>query len=261
MVMTSPHSPRPAREPRARARPTGLLGVIALSMAITTACTASTGTPSPDGDAAAQPSYVLGGGCPRERDAVRNAEPRKEWSGDVDGDGVSDSISLVERPKAPKRCRTFVVVDTGDTTYSVNASVVDFHHRRGSVVVQVADLGGSPGVEIVLKQVATAIEWLYVYKVFTFHDGALRAVSLPGGWLIDDPFGLPTGAGCTPDGRIVISHASDLDPTVTRRVTQRFYELSGTRLRPVGREVGTVEADAPLSGTFPEFEKPLFGGC
>jgi len=261
MVMTSPHSPRPARGPRARALPTGLLGLIAVSMAISTACTASTGTPSSDGDADAQPSYVLGGGCPNERDAIRDAEPRKEWSGDVDGDGVSDSISIVERPRAPKQCRTFVVVDTGVTTYSVNASVVDFRHRRGSVVVKVADLGGSPGVEIVLKQVATGIEWLYVYKVLTFDDGALRTVSMPGGWLIDDPFGLPTGAGCTPDGRIVISHASDLDPTVARRVTRRFYELTGTRLRPVGREVGTVEANAPLAGTVPEFKKPLFRGC
>ncbi|HYJ68051.1 MAG TPA: hypothetical protein VEX15_10365 [Nocardioidaceae bacterium] len=182
-------------------------------------------------------------------------------SGDIDGDGQPDSVHLAEDPDAGPNCRTFVVVDTGDVTYSANLTVESLlgYHSGGSTLAQIVDLGGSSGDEIVVKQVATATEWMHFYPVYTLHAGKLQAVDGPANAY--DPYGLRTGAGCSTDGRIVMSTASDLDPNVARTVTRRFYELVATTWHRVGRDTGEVPAGQPLAAAYPEFARPFFGGC
>jgi hypothetical protein len=236
------------------------LGVGAAGLAVITGCSASSGS-APTFEESTHPAYVLSGGCDNERSAVRNGTADHTRTADVDGDGMPDTVYVVADRTAPKDCRTFVVVDTGDVTYSANATVLGYRDVAPAAVFRLTDLGGSPGVEIVTRQVAFGIESLTVHKLFTFFDGRLTSVVGPYRDVVDDPFGLPLGVGCTADGRIVISGASDLDPTVTRTVDRRFFTLVDDRLTPAGEEIGEVPGGESLAQAFPEFEHPLFSGC
>jgi hypothetical protein len=235
------------------------LAVAVAAISVGTGCMASSGADRPP-PRDSSPSYVVGGTCPKERDAVRDSDVRPLRQGDVDGDGSADLISLVYDRDGTPRCRTFLVVDTGDTTYSVNVTVRDRSRRDPSTIAELVDLGGSGGVEIVLRQQVFGIESLRQYRIFTFHDDRLRPVEGPDSRVLADPFGYPAGATCTPGG-LLVSEAVDPAPYTTWKVTRRYYELRGATLHEVRQQTGTVDIDEPIAGTFPEFEKPLFRAC
>jgi hypothetical protein len=104
-------------------------------------------------------------------------------------------------------------------------------------------------------------------QMFTFSDGRLRAVHVPDppdGSFIVEGGGLifPRGAGCTSDGRLLLSRAAQTADRKRFRVTRRTYGLAPDGLHFTALEVkqDTVPRRL-LDERFPEFVGPHWTAC
>ena len=205
--------------------------------------------------------------CPHEQAVVRRALERSHVRVDVTGDGKPDTVAAASDPGANKPCRGFVGVRVnGAGTYSTHlipaavpikgirarvAGVPHLGHRRGAEIV--VDTGGA--VDAVLAQ------------MFIFSHGRLRALHVPDqpdGSFIVEGGGLiyPRGAGCTADGRLILSQAAQTNDGKRFRVTRRTYELRRDGLGFTNQTV--KKATVPLNrlgARFPEFVGPHWTAC
>ena len=206
--------------------------------------------------------------CPHEQAVVRRALERSHLRVDVTGDGKPDTVAAASDPGAAKPCRGFVGVRVnGAGTYSLHLipAAVPIKGIRARVV-GVPHLGQRPGADIVVDTGAAADAVLA--QMFTFSGGRLHALHVP-----DQPDGsfivagggviYPRGAGCTADGRLLLSEAAQTNDGKRFRVTRRTYELGRGGLRFARRPVVT-KATVPLNrlgARFPEFVGPHWTAC
>lgn len=213
-------------------------------------------------------AFVTSGDCPREQAQVRRALDRSSaLRVDVNGDGRLDRVAVVSDPGAPKPCRAFVGVRVqGGSTYSTHliAAAVPIKGLQAEVV-GLPHLGKRRGAEIVVDTKAAVDSVLG--QMFALSRGALRAVRVPelgDGTFIIAGGGImfPYGAGCTSDGRMVLSQASQTKDGRHYRVTRRTYQVRGEPLRLVRpvRTTATVRVDQLVS-RFPEFTGPHWRAC
>jgi hypothetical protein len=205
--------------------------------------------------------------CPREQALVRRALEGSHLRVDVTGDGEPDTVAVVSAPGSAKPCRGFVGVRVnGGGTYSRHLipAAVPIKGIRARVV-GVAHLGHRPGADIVVDTGAAADAVLA--QMFTFVGGGLRAVHVPDqpdGSFIVEGGGLvyPRGAGCTADGRLVLSQAAQTSDGKRFRVTRRTYQLrrGGVRFTSPVVERATVPLNR-LGARFPEFVGPHWTAC
>ncbi len=211
--------------------------------------------------------FVTSGACPREEAVVRRALDRSHLRVDVSGDGRLDKVAVASRPDAAKPCRAFVAVRVqGGSTYSThlipNAAPIKGLRAQ---IVGLPHLGHRPGAQVVVDTKAAVDSVLA--QMFTLADGHLRTVRVPGfkdGTFIVEGGGViyPQGAGCTRDGRLVLSMAAQTEDGKRFRVTRRTYDVRGARMRfakPVV-ERATLPVDE-LVDRFPEFTGPHWKSC
>jgi hypothetical protein len=216
---------------------------------------------------AAAPSVVTSGQCEREETLVRRALDRSSLRADVDGDGRLDRVAVASDPGADEPCRGFVGVRIqGGSTYSTHlfARAVPFEGLPARVD-GLPDLGDEPGAAIVVDTRAAVDAVLG--QMFTLAGGGLQPAEVPGsedGIFIVEGGGViyPHGAGCTADGRLVLTEAAQTREGEAYRVTRRTYEAFGDRLRFGDAEVEreTVPVDE-LVTRFPEFARPHWEDC
>ena len=205
-------------------------------------------------------SVVPSGACHNEVAAVEEARPISARRADLDGDGARDAVYVVKDREAAPDCRTFVVVDTGDVTYSANVSVPDHPEATGTALFRFVQLGGSDGAEIVFSAYESGLRTVTVYRILTFAGDRLQVVTGPHSTLVDDPSAPPVGAGCVA-GRLVISTVSARGADRSRVVDRRFLTLEGAELKPRRVASRRVAPGATLDAVLPEFRRPLYGGC
>ena len=205
--------------------------------------------------------------CPREQAVVRRALARSQVRVDVTGDGNPDTVAAASDPGAGKPCRGFVGVRVnGGGTYSMHLipAAVPIKGIRARVV-GVPHLGHRAGVDIVVDTGGAADAMLA--QLFTFSGGRLHAVHVPdqpdGSFIVEGGGVIyPRGAGCTADGRLLLSQAAQTTDGKRFRVTRRTYELrrGGLRFASPTVEQATVPVNR-LGARFPEFVGPHWTAC
>jgi hypothetical protein len=205
--------------------------------------------------------------CPSHQALVRRALDRSHLRVDVTGDGRPDTVAVASDPGAAKPCRGFVGVRaTGGATYSTHLipAAVPIEGIRARIV-GTPHVGDGPGAEIVVDTGA-AVDALLA-QMFTYSGGALRAMRVPdqpdGSFIVEGGGVIyPRGAGCTADGRLVLSEAAQTSDGKRFRVVRRTYPL---RTNGVGFTRPEVErATVPvnrLGARFPEFAGPHWTAC
>jgi hypothetical protein len=205
--------------------------------------------------------------CPREQALVRRALERSHLRVDVTGDGKPDTVAAVSAPGSAKPCRGFVGVRVnGAGTYSTHLipAAVPIKGIRARVV-GVPHLGQRRGADIVVDTGGAADAVLA--QMFTFVGGRLRALRVPdqpdGSFIVEGGGVLyPRGAGCTADGRLLLSQAAQTSDGRQFQVTRRTYELrrDGVRFTSPVVEKAIVPLNR-LGARFPEFVGPHWTAC
>jgi hypothetical protein len=219
------------------------------------------GTAQHAGDRAAAPSP-----CPSEQAVVRRALDRSPLRADVTGDGKPDTVAAASDPAAAKPCRGLVAVRSDGVVYTAHLipGAVPIKGIRARVVA-VPHLGHHSGAAIVVDTGA-AVDAVLA-QLFTFSDGRLVAVKVPGerdGSFVVAGGGLmfPHAAGCTSDGRLVVSGALQTPDGHRFRVVRHSYELdqAGRRLAALPVQRATVSLSR-LDSRFPEFAGARWQAC
>src|SRR5262245_27669943 len=205
--------------------------------------------------------------CPDQQAVVAGALHRSHLQVDVSGDGKPDTVAAASDPGAAKPCRGFVAVRTfGGGVHAAHLipNAVPIRSIRARII-GVPRLGDRAGADIVVDTGAAADAVLA--QLFTFTGGRLRAVHVPGqpnGSFIVVGGGVvfPRGAGCTRDGRLIVSHAAQTADRHSFRVTRRTYPLRPDGLGFTRPDV--TRATVPMSQLgvrFPEFVGPHWRAC
>jgi hypothetical protein len=210
------------------------------------------------------PSEEHGSTCPNASTVADNPAPRRRGhlTGDVDGDGSIDRISLAVDADARPGCRAFVVVQTAEGRLIAPIQERELQVDLGFPVLEsIVGVDDRAGGEIVVRVAAGASTEFA--GLFTVADDALERVRLNGPHGNLFPSGGSVGhleaSNCGPDGGVVISTAT----TRGRRyaLERRFYFFEGTSLveNESFAERRRVSPDALAS--FPEFGAPPFSMC
>ena len=216
------------------------------------------------------------GGCPNIRRAVEElpdtygpvGEPR---TGDVDGDGAADRVSLAGDEDRPPRCRYYVVVEhTGGRAFM--APVIPFEWLPvPPTIFTIAEIDGQPGLEIVVEFGGPGHPHR-TGRVFTFFPEAdfragavLEMVLDPSGTGPDAGFPLhgefPAAVDCTAPGRIVVT-TSEFAPggdDSVYGIIRTFYRAEGNFLE-VREETFIVEVGTE-DERWPELADDSFRSC
>jgi hypothetical protein len=224
--------------------------------------------PSPSTPTSPRATTVTGSDCAGEADLVSVAFGQPgAVSADVDGDGADDAVIATVDDQASPACRAFVGVRTATgSTYSTALDPRTTTPRGAeAVVVGVPDLGADGDAEIVVDT-AFAGDGLSA-QLFSLTDGGL--VWVPTGAFEDGSFYVegggvtfPRGAGCTPQGELVLSMASLVERAETYEVTRQFYPATGDPIELGSPRVETDRVPAEtLPERFPEFGTDHWGAC
>jgi len=232
-------------------------GLIAVAAFVSSAC-------GPDRLAT---EFVTSGDCADEQSVVRQALDTSRQRVDVNGDGRLDTVAVASAPTAPSPCRAFLGVRmNGGSTYSTHLfpRAVPVPGLRAEVVA-LPRLANRPGTQIVIDTKAAVDSVLA--QMFSFTGDSLQPVDVPGsqdGTFIVTGGGViyPHGAGCTSDGRMILSRASQTSNGKAYRVNRRTYELRAEPLRLAAPELesATVAVNR-LVTRYPEFAGRHWRAC
>jgi hypothetical protein len=192
-----------------------------------------------------------------------------ELSGDIDGDGSAERVTVNGDDDKPERCRYMIVVESAD-----GQKVGDVLARlpwQGWFGVDpqplaLAQIDGRPGLEVVID-----ITPMAVYRpgaVYTMGGGELESMRLGGrryGELFPIYDEFPAGSDCIEEsGTIVVSDSNLADGGADDShwdVTRTFYQANGTLFERVDREEYVVEVGPPSQLQFPELRGKAFISC
>lgn len=249
-----------------------------LTVIVTAACSSDPGpqplepspavvTETPSGSPTPSASQTLEATCDASDPALLSGQTQGRLTGDVDGDGTDDEVSVALDPSGEPGCRSFIVVETSSGTFVAptdpDGSMAGFEPQLRALV-QADD---QPGSEIVAQVLAGASTQFIA--MFTLHDGALARVSVEPVGAFGDiadlfPYGGSVGhmeaSDCAADGRIVISAATPAGGSGERYEVQRVF------LRFEGSELIQDEVEKQVVSVFkieelPEYRSSPFGSC
>jgi hypothetical protein len=228
--------------------------------------------PAPDDQIST--GIVTGSDCANEEDAVVDAVSQTGiLEDDVDGDGESDSVFLVEDDEGEPGCKSFIVVRTAGTQYSTAADPTGTPRSMSTPTLNsLAEVNGREGVEIVINvEMGASTQFA---ALFTFSSGGIEPIELKGkgpgpfasglGDLF--PFGGSVGhldaVDCTNEGDVVMSAAIPSgDSADAYEVERRFFRVQGSKL-VLDKDRTRVEVvDAAGVDEFPEFSGSPFLSC
>ena len=190
-------------------------------------------------------------------------------SGDVDGDGWRDRVTLRESVHRPEACRRAVVVEpaVGETMASL-VEPLDWPSADPKLLL-LADIDGRPGLEPVVALSPGAV--FRPGAVFTVLDGELAHMRLNG----EDsgshpnlfPFynEFPAGVDCTDSSGEIVVTRSQFAPQGNDSVfgiTRTFYRPDRATFRPVDREDFVVDCcNEEAKQRWPETADNPFRSC
>ena len=204
--------------------------------------------------------------CAGQREAVRRALDQSQLRVDVTGDGKPDTVAVASDATAPKPCRALVAVRAHGAGYSAHLvpAAVPAKGARARIEA-VPRLGRHSGATIIVD--TDAMVDAVRAQLFTVSDGRLHAVSVPGepdGSFLVEGGGVlyPHAAGCTADGRLIVSHAAQTQHGRRFTVTRHVYELdrAGLNLNAVAVQRTTIPLRR-LGQRFPEFTRAHWQAC
>jgi hypothetical protein len=212
-----------------------------------------------------------GSDCPDEKAVVEDRSLRRPpaQTGDVDGDGAVDDVSIALDPGGTVGCQAFLVVEASSTTYV--AAIVGLDSFASTPdLPQIHSLVGidqSRGAEIVVNVARGAAT--DIVGVFAVDDGRLTRVTAPGlapGGSTANLFGYGGSVGhqdatdCAGDA-VVVSSAV-FRGVNSYRLTRRFLDPEGSVWRlQRSRTKRRVVSPATLPRAAPEFSSSPFLSC
>ena len=236
--------------------------VFLVCTALAAACSPASPEPRPP---RSSPSFSPVSGCPNEAAAVADESlaTGNPGSGDVDGDGTADSVSVRFDPEGEPGCQAFVVAESEDGLLAgaLETWRSDFG-LPAPTLSTLQEMDGDPGMEIVVNMGAGAsAQFVGIVKASA---GALEQVvpdagdNAVGEGLLG--FGGSVGhleaVDCF-DGGIVSSFAAPDGRSY--RVERRFLVFEGTRL--VEDRVEVERTPLEEIERFPEYRASPFGSC
>lgn len=217
------------------------------------AAPATTAAPVPDPD------------CPNQEAVVTDVSLRTgdPGSGDVDGDGAVESVSVYYDPQGEVGCQAFVAAESADTT--IAGALETWRGEFGlpmPTLNALQDVDGDGGDEVVVNMGAGASTQFV--GIMVADGGVLRQVTTdlpgqtaPGMFAFGGSVGHLDAVDCAPDGGVVASSA--LPDGDLYRVERTFYGFSGAELIREDREVERVPIEK--IDRFPEYAASPFGSC
>jgi hypothetical protein len=239
----------------------------ALLLAVCLALVACSGDAEPPSRAAPPTTAapVPDPACPNQEAVVTDVSLRtgNPASGDVDGDGAADTVSVHYDPQGEPGCQAFVVAESSETT--IAGALETWRSEFGlpmPTLNALQDVDGRAGDEIVVNMGAGASTQFV--GIMVAEDGVLRQVTAdvpgqvaPGMFAFGGSVGHLDAVDCAPGGGVVASSA--LPHGDAYRVERTFYDLSGAELVREDREVERVRIEE--IDRFPEYAASPFGSC
>ncbi|MGH2752973.1 MAG: hypothetical protein ACRDLB_00940 [Actinomycetota bacterium] len=220
--------------------------------------------PAPsDQTAPASPTATDVSACPNQDDAIAGAGDRPSLTGDVDGDGADDVVTIALDEAGPRGCTAFLIVATGFRNSSVPIDQEGMSTEVGfPALVRLAEIDGQAGLDVIVNLVAGAS---------TQFAGVFTGGGEPERLRFEQPteFGdlFPTGSSvghleasdCIGPGAIVISEA--VPKGAQYQVTRTAYVVVDGKLAPQEEGVTTERLPLDRLDRFPEFRASPFGSC
>lgn len=169
----------------------------------------------------------------------------KARSGDVDGDGRADRVTLRRN-----RCRHRLVVELrAGTTVRIRIRPLSWPGTNPRLI-KLAEIDGRPGLEPVVS-----LSPANVYRpgaVYSLRNDKLRRLRRtdaepPGLFPLDDEFPADSDCGADP-GTVVVTVGEPADPDTHWDVTRTTYRAHGRRLEPVATERFRAEVGTEIGG-------------
>lgn len=192
--------------------------------------------------------------------SLRSGDPE---TGDVDGDGAGESVSVYYDPQGELGCQAFVVAESDGAT--IAGALETWRGEFGlpmPTLNSLTDVDGEPGDEIVVNMGAGASTQFVGLVVED--GGILRQVTThaqgqvaPGLLAFGGSVGHLEAVDCAPDGGVVASFAAPDEDVY--RVVRTFYGFAGAELVQDDREVERVPIER--IDRFPEYAASPFGSC
>lgn len=237
---------------------TRALALAVAAVAVFGSCRDDAGSPTQQGERP-EGSVRPAGALPAcfDRDGARTTD---SLTGDVDGDGDDDEVTVVVAPEGEPGCRAFLIVRGEQTLVAAVEVLDDSVIRLGLPTPQMlAEIDGEPGAEIAVKvHVGASTEFA---ALFTVADSRLVQMSIASS--PDDLVALGgsvthvEGADCRPDGSLVVAEAV---PRGRRyAVTRTVLRAEGGALVVAAEKRRTVRSRDLDS--VPEFAGLPFGSC
>ncbi|MDQ3983365.1 MAG: hypothetical protein M3271_11865 [Actinomycetota bacterium] len=225
-------------------------------------------TPPPTTAASAAPTEdpALEPACPNEVAVVadESLQTAGEISGDVDGDGTDESVTIFFDRAGEDGCQAFVVARSGEEIAAAGPLETwrsDFGLPMPTLN-SLREVDGEPGLEVVVNMGAGASTQFV--GIVTAEGGALRQVTsdVPdqageGLFGVGGSVGHLEAVDCADDGRLVASFAAPAGAKY--RVERRFLVFRGTEL--VADEVEVERVRIERLNDFPEYAAAPFGSC
>ena len=212
------------------------------------------------------PTPALETACANQEAVVADASLRagQPASGDVDGDGTEDSVSVHFDPQGEPGCQAFVVAESASATLAgpLETWREDFGLPMPTINT-LTDVDGQPGAEVVVNMGAGASTQFV--GIVTARNGALVQVTSEGlpDQVDEGVFGFGGSVGhleavdCGRFGGVIASFAT---PAGKRyRVERRYLVFEGTELVFSHQEVERVLLE--LIDRLPEYSSSPFGSC
>lgn len=206
--------------------------------------------------------------CSNQEAVLSDASLRtgEDLSGDVDGDGAPDSVSIYFDPTGEAGCQAFVVAELdegGSIAGALDTWRSDYGLPRPTLNA-LHDLDGDEVPEIVVNTgVGASTQFV---GIVTEDGGVLKQVTAdvrnPQS-LADGMFGFGGSVGhleavdCADDGKIVSSFAVPAGDVY--EVTRTFFSWDGSKLVRAGKRTERMPIDRIQE--LPEYALSPFGGC
>jgi hypothetical protein len=206
--------------------------------------------------------------CSNESSMASNPHVWRPGSltGDVDGDGVRDTVRIAIDPHGSHKCRAFVVAKLADRT--VAGAIAQWEPAPtlpAPHLNSLAEIDAVTGADIVIDVNAgasTQFEGVYTYSGGELTQ--LQVIEFPftGLFAYGGSVGHLDGQACTSDRSVVVSSAVPKASSAIRyAVVRRFFiPAAGQLVYEPARTQHLVVKPASLS-KFPEFSGPPFSQC